>query len=107
MPRDVPIGNGSLLVTFDLDYNLRDLYFPRVGQENHTAGHACRFGVWVEGEFSWLDGEDWQRAVGYETDSLVTRVVAENRALALRLCCSDTVDFERNVYLKRVRVDNL
>src|SRR5205807_8385523 len=58
MPRDIPIGNGSLLVTFDLAYNLRDVYFPRVGQENHTAGHACRFGVWVDGDFSWLDGDD-------------------------------------------------
>jgi glucoamylase len=34
--RDLPIGNGSLLVTFDRNYQLRDIYYPRVGQENHT-----------------------------------------------------------------------
>ncbi len=36
MPRDIPIGNGSLLVNFDQHYQLRDLYWPHVGQENHT-----------------------------------------------------------------------
>ena len=39
MARDIPVGNGSLLVTFDADYRLRDFFFPYVGQENHTAGH--------------------------------------------------------------------
>ena len=32
MPRDIPVGNGSLLVNFDADYALRDLYWPHVGQ---------------------------------------------------------------------------
>jgi hypothetical protein len=51
MPRDIPVGNGSLLVNFDRSYQLRDLYWPHVGQENHTAGHPFRFGVWVDGQF--------------------------------------------------------
>jgi len=36
MPCDIPAGNGSLLVNFDQCYQLRDLYWPHVGQENHT-----------------------------------------------------------------------
>ena len=48
MPRDLPIGTGSLLVNFDTRYTLRDIYFPHVGQENHTAGARNRFGVWVD-----------------------------------------------------------
>jgi len=43
MPRDLPIGNGHLLVNFDETYHLRDIYFPHVGSENHSAGH--RFGL--------------------------------------------------------------
>ena len=73
MPRDLPIGNGRMLVTFDQGYNLRDLFFPRVGQENHTAGQPCRFGVWADGEFSWLENGDWARDLRYEEDALVTR----------------------------------
>lgn len=47
MPRDIPVGNGQMLVTFDRHYRLRDLYYPHVGQENHAVGGACHFGVWA------------------------------------------------------------
>ena len=53
MPRDLPLGNGMLLVNFDASYQLRDLYWPHIAQENHTASHPCRFGVWVGGRFAW------------------------------------------------------
>ena len=39
MPRDLPIGNERLLVLFDDDYVLRDLYYPNVGKENHAGGY--------------------------------------------------------------------
>ena len=47
MPRDIPIGNGDLLITFDRLYRIRDLYYPQVGRYNHTSGHVQRFGIWV------------------------------------------------------------
>lgn len=28
MPRDLPLGNGSLLLAFDENYQIRDLYWP-------------------------------------------------------------------------------
>ena len=49
MPRDIPVGNGSLLVNFDSEYRMRDVYFPYVGQENHTKGHPFDLGLWVDG----------------------------------------------------------
>jgi GH15 family glucan-1,4-alpha-glucosidase len=48
MPRDIPVGNGRLLVTFDHQYQLRDIYFPHVGQENHAGAGPCRFGVYTD-----------------------------------------------------------
>ena len=57
MPRDLPLGNGTLLVTFDRLYQLRDVYFPFVGQEDHTVGGPCLFGVWADGQFSWSGDE--------------------------------------------------
>src|SRR4030065_495089 len=59
MPRDIPVGNGKLLITFDQDYCLRDIYYPCVGKENHTDGHRFRFGVWVDGRFAWVKRENW------------------------------------------------
>jgi GH15 family glucan-1,4-alpha-glucosidase len=61
MPRDIPVGNGSVLVNFDQTYQLRDLYWPHVGQENHTIGHPSLFGVWVDGQFRWVEDAGWQR----------------------------------------------
>ena len=33
MPRDLPVGNGTLLITFDQDYCLRDIYYPFIGKK--------------------------------------------------------------------------
>lgn len=104
MPRDLPIGNGSLLVNFDTRYTLRDIYYPHVGQENHTAGARNRFGVWADGAFSWLDADDWTRDTRYDIETLVTRVACTNARLQLGLVCTDGVDIGRNLYIKRVEV---
>lgn len=105
MPRDIPVGNGSLLVCFDSDYQIRDLYFPHVGQENHSIGHPFRFAVWVDGRFSLV--KDWEKHLDYEERTLVTRVRARSAELGLELTCHDAVDFELNVYLRQVTVRNL
>ena len=106
MPRDIPVGNGSLLVNFDQAYQLRDLYWPHVGQENHTDGHPFRFGAWVEGQFRWVDDDGWQRGLDYARDTLVTQVTLYHPDLALRLVCQDAVDFHENLYLRRIDVHN-
>ena len=107
MPRDLPLGNGSLLVTFDSRYRLRDLYYPHVGQENHTTGEAFRFGVWADGRFSWIEDEGWTREMGYEPDTLVTRVELSHPELELRLICSEAVDIVLPLYVRRVEIRDL
>ena len=107
MPRDIPVGNGNFLITFDQDYCLRDIYYPYVGQENHTDGHKFRFGVWVEEKFSWVGGRDWDLRLQYAEESLVTHVTAVNESLGIHLDCNDLVDFKENIYLKSILVRNL
>jgi GH15 family glucan-1,4-alpha-glucosidase len=106
MPRDLPLGNGSLLVNFDQQYRLRDVYWPHVGQENHTVGHPFRFGVWVEGQFSWVESEAWSRTLDYERDTLVSEVTLHNPHLSLHIVCRDTVDFHEDLYLRKLVVEN-
>jgi glucoamylase len=107
--RDIPVGNGSLLVTFDDKYQIRDIYFPHVGQENHTKGFASRFGVWADGRFSWIsdDGDGWRRELRYRKETLVTDVRLVNEKLGLEIVSSDTVASHENVFLRRVCVTNL
>ena len=104
--RDLPVGNGSLLVNFDDKYQIRDIYFPHVGQENHTEGFPCRFGVWVDGEFAWVADSGWDRTLAYLPETLVTDVRLTNEKLGVELVCNDTVASHDNTFLRRVRVTN-
>jgi len=106
LPRDLPLGNGDFLVTFDARYQLRDIYYPHVGQENHTVGSPCRFGVWVDGKFSWIGDDGWDCHIEYEHETLVGDTTLQNAALGLRLRCRDAVDFDRNIYFKEVTVED-
>src|SRR5687768_9929604 len=105
MPRDLPIGNGQLLVAFDSHYQLADFYFPHAGMENQAAA-KFRFGVWADDNISWVDDVPWQRTLDYLRDTLVTDVQLQNDALGLRLRCYDAVDPDACVYLRKIVVRN-
>ncbi len=106
MPRDLPLGNGDFLVTFDSTYTLRDIYYPNVGLENHTTGEACRFGIWVDGRFSWVYDQGWERRIDYEHETLVGDTHLRHGGLRIQLHCRDAVDFDRNIYFKEVTVED-
>ncbi|MBM4264173.1 MAG: hypothetical protein FJ145_22460 [Deltaproteobacteria bacterium] len=105
--RDIPVGNGSLLVTFNEKYQIRDVFFPHVGQENHTEGFPFRFGVFADGEFSWIFEGDWQISLKYLPETLVTDAKLTNENLGLEIVSNDTVASHENIFLRRVRVSNL
>ncbi len=105
--RDIPVGNGSLLVNFDHKYQIRDIYFPHVGQENHTEGYPFRFGVWVDGDFSWIHENEWKRELKYVSETLVTDVRLVNETLGIEIISNDTVASHENIFLRKLRVINL
>ena len=106
MPRDLPIGNGTLLINFDRDYQVRDIYYPHLGRENHSDGRPFRVGVWCEGAISWL-GPEWKTTRRYREESLVTEVVARNESLGIELAFRDAVDFHEPVFVRHLKVRNL
>lgn len=95
-----------MLVNFDREYQIRDIYYPYVGKENHTIGHPCRMGIWVDGQYSWM-GEEWQKTLKYKEETLVTDVKARNDRLKIEIQAYDTVDFHLNVFIKEIIVRNL
>ncbi|TAL27459.1 MAG: glycoside hydrolase family 15 protein [Nitrospirae bacterium] len=106
MPRDIPVGNDNLLITFDQDYCLRDIYYPCVGKENHTDGHKFRFGVWADGKFAWINRE-WNLSLEYAQESLLTHVTLFHENLDVSLHCNDIVDYSENIYVKKILLKNL
>jgi GH15 family glucan-1,4-alpha-glucosidase len=107
MPRDIPVGNGDLLITFDRFYRVRDIYYPNVGRYNHTEGSVQRFGVWADGKFAWIEDPAWERELKYQEGTLVTEVVLRHPELGLEIRSSDAVDFHEPVYLRRCVVRDL
>ena len=105
--RDIPVGNGRLLVNFDSHYQIRDIYFPHVGQENHTEGFPFRFGIWIDEQFSWVFADVWERSLKYLPETLVTDVGLQNAELGVAISCSDTVASHEDIFLRRVRVKDL
>jgi GH15 family glucan-1,4-alpha-glucosidase len=95
MARAVTIGNGSLLVGLDQRGQLRDLYYPFVGEPNHVSGASGNFvhriGVFVDEQISWLDDEGWQVMIGADDNTAVGSFFAVNESLQITLASKDAV----------------
>ena len=107
MARDLPISNGNVMINFDQDYNIRDVYYPHVGQDNQTIGDISHFGIWCDGRFAWIDSAVWQKTLEYDDDTLVTRVRAIAASMQLEMTIRDTVDFDRDLFLRSIELRNL
>jgi GH15 family glucan-1,4-alpha-glucosidase len=105
VPREIVVGNGSLLIALDNKLRIRDFDYPRVGLENHAVGHPFRFGAWVEGVFSWIN-EDWETSLKYLPETLVSKCTAESRKLKLKLEINDAVYSFRDIFLKKIITSN-
>src|SRR5438034_1682347 len=107
MPRDRPRGKWDARVNIAARVQLRDVFYPNVGLENHSIGEPSRLGIWVDGQFSWSGDDGWQRAINYELETLVGDTTLVHAKLGVRLRCRDAVDFDRNIYFKEVTVEDL
>lgn len=103
MPRSLVLGNGRLLATFDASLQLRDLYYPYVGMEDHTTfGNAHRLGFWSEGRgFSWVTDPGWSAAPAYRTDTLTSQSTLEHAGLDLQVRVEDSVHPVHDVLVRR------
>ncbi len=108
MSRSIVLSNGELCIALDKHAEVRDIYYPHVGLEDHVRGHYLhRLGVWVDGKISWLSQDaDWEINISCEEEALVSSVIARNRKLGVDLALTDTVYNERPVFVRRVVVTN-
>ena len=76
MARPVMLGNGALTVGLNAQGLVHDFYYPYVGLDNLTNARSVRhkIGVWVDGDFSWVDDDHWQVEVDFEADALVSNI---------------------------------
>lgn len=103
----VLLANGRLAIELDQFGRVSSLSFPHVGREvqNHQAVH--RIGVWVDGEFSWIDDGAWRLTMRLPQGVLVAHTVLKHERLGLVLECDDFVDSKVNVFGRNIHVVNL
>ncbi len=106
MTRYIALGNGSLLINIDKWLQVRDFYFPHVGEENHLLGHAHRLGVFADSRISWVNEDEWQRKIAYKEHTLVSDCSALSENLKIKLKINDCVDCNKNIFLKKIVVKN-
>ncbi|MBP9773352.1 MAG: glycoside hydrolase family 15 protein [Candidatus Peribacteraceae bacterium] len=106
MPRSLVLGNGSLLATFDEFLQLRDFYYPYVGEEDHTTyGKFHRVGFFIEEKgFSWTNDGSWKIRANYMESSLVSESTMINEKLGLEIISEDFVDPTRNMLIRSFRI---
>jgi oligosaccharide amylase len=107
MTRHIVLGNQSLLVNIDKWLQIRDIYFPYVGQENHLSGHAQRIGVYVDGNLSWINEPGWERKLAYRKSTLISENHAINRDIGIEILLEECVHFEHNIFLRKVIIKNI
>ncbi len=109
MARPVMLGNGQLTVGLNEFGLVHDFYYPYVGLDNLTTSRSVhhKIGVWIDGSFSWVGGNDWEVSVDFENNALVSSVDMHNNNLQVSLHFNDFVDSEVNAFCRRITVNNL
>ncbi len=105
MPREIVIGNGHLAIALDGKVRIRDFFYPRVGLENHTVGHAFLIGVCVDKIFRWVD-DSWSTSSTYLPETLVSKCITLNSDLQIELEVNDAVYSYLDIFLRKVLVRN-
>lgn len=109
MSRSIVLSNGELCVALDHKAEVRDIYYPRVGLEDHVRGHYLhRVGVWADGSMHWFDEDNaWQIEIGCAEDALASTIVARHLGLQVELTFTDLVYNEKPIFVRRVVVKNM
>ena len=103
------LGNGALTVGLNEFGLVNDFYYPYVGLDNLTNARITnhKIGVWVDGQFSWVDDGSWEINVRFDADALISNITFDNHALNVSILSKDFVDSALNVFCRQLTVTNL
>lgn len=108
MGRPVVLSNGQLFVGLNQHGLVHDFYYPYVGLDNLTTSRSERhkIGVWVGGEFSWVNDGSWDITVDFEDSALISTVHMKQKQLQVELQFQDFIDPTINAFCRRIKVIN-
>lgn len=108
MGRSAILSNGRLTVGLDERGFVNDFYYPYVGQDNMTSARSIHhlMGIWIDGEFSWLDSDDWRTESWLDDTSMMGRSTYVNDRLGISVSVRDFVDISLDIFGRVVVVEN-
>jgi glucoamylase len=107
MARSIVLGNGSFSVCYDFFGQVRDMYFPFVGQENHIGNTLVhKMGVFVKGRLYWFSDPSFSIEIEYAKNTFSAIVRAVHKDIPLSIVCRDVVYNESNIYIRSISLEN-
>jgi GH15 family glucan-1,4-alpha-glucosidase len=107
MARSMVLGNGNTMVCLDKFGQVRDFYFPFVGQEDHIGqGQKHKMGVFADGKMNWIGDGEWGVDIGFENGSMVSKMVAKNDRVKVILESTDIIYNEKDIFLRKITLTN-
>ncbi|MGC1176547.1 MAG: glycoside hydrolase family 15 protein [Candidatus Saccharimonadales bacterium] len=108
MSRPVVLSNGQLFVGLDENGLVHDFYYPYVGLENLTNARSVhhKIGVWVDGQFRWVDDGSWQISVGLQPGVMLSDVRMDSAELGITVEFQDFIDPKYNALVRCGRITN-
>lgn len=101
------LGNGNALVCLDKFGQVRDFYFPYIGQENHIGSNQMhKIGVYVDDKMHWIDGGGWNVDIRFERHSMVSKMTANNEKAKISILSNDIIYNEKNIFLRKIVLTN-
>jgi GH15 family glucan-1,4-alpha-glucosidase len=98
------LSNGRLMVAIDRFYAVRDFFSHQIGTPNHLNGHSIRLGVWVEGQFAWLDQPGWERKLGTKKWALAGDSTLFHSGLQLSLHIEEGIHPVEPWWLRKIAI---
>ena len=106
MSKHLVLGNGNLLIGLDKYAQIRDFFYPYVGQENHVQTHRHKVGISVDNQFSWFFDGSWDIDIKYKKNTLVSFITLKNNKLKVEVIVEATVHQKKDIFIKRLTVIN-
>jgi GH15 family glucan-1,4-alpha-glucosidase len=102
------LGNGQLTVGLNEQGLVHDFYYPYVGLENLSTARSTdhKIGIWIDGQFSWVDDGNWTININFESDSLVSNIRMQHFGMQVELLFYDFVDHDLNAFCRQITVIN-
>ena len=109
MARDIMLSNGDLTVGLDGYGQVATLRYPDHSSNNHVGSGTLhhKIGVYSENAVHWLDDGAWKVKQAYYPGRLISRTIANNLWLDIRLEIQDYVDSELDILVRNIHVVNL